>query len=81
MISASALVQLRLGVAHRAGQAAEDLLVGQRLAQRLGRLDLGREQQLEIGHEQVVELQEARRRQHDVGEVGRIGLEQVERRR
>jgi hypothetical protein len=72
------LVQLRLGVAHRPGQAAEDLRVGQRLAQRLGRLDLGREQQLEVGHEQVVELQEAGRRQHDAGEVGGVGLEEVD---
>ena len=74
-----ALVQLGFLVVHRARQATEDLGVGQRVAQRLDRLHLGRKRQVEIGRDEIVELEEARRRQHVVGEVGGVGREQVDR--
>ena len=54
----------------RGGQAAEDLGVAQCLARRLGGLDLRRERVVEVGRDDVVGLQEPRRRQHVVG-VGR----------
>ena len=43
------------------------------------RLDLGREREVEVRGDEVVELEEARRRQHEVGEVGRVGREEVDR--
>ncbi len=53
--------ELRLVEAHRARQATEDLLIGQRLADRRDRRGLHREPEMEIGRDDVVELQEPRR--------------------
>ena len=65
------LVQFRLGVAHRPRQSAEDLLVRQRLARRLRRFHLRRERQVEVGREQVIELEETRCRQDEIGQSRR----------
>ena len=71
------LEELRLVEAHGAGQPAEDLLIGQSLAHGFDGLHLRGEGQVEIGRHDIVELQEARRRQDEIGEIGGVGLEQI----
>ena len=73
------LVQLGLLEAHRGGEPAEDLGVGQRVSGRLHGLHLRAEAEVEVGGDDVVAFEEARRRQHDVGEVGGVGREEVDR--
>ena len=74
-----ALAKFRLLETHVAPQAAEDLQIRQRLSQRLHDLDLGGQSQIEIRSDEIVELQETRRRQHVVGQRGRVGREKIER--
>ena len=73
------LVEGRLGHAHGSRQPAEDLGVGQRVAGRVRGLDLRGESDVEVGGDEIVALQEARRGEDDVGEVGGVGREEVER--
>ena len=72
------LVKLGVGVAHGAGEAAKNLLIGEGVAERLLQLGLGGEGEVEVARDQVVEFQERRRRQHVVGIVGGVGLEDVD---
>ncbi len=65
-------------IAHSRRQAPEDLLVRQRLARRLHDLHLSRQKKMEIGRNQIVELQKARRREHQIGQLGGVGLEEVD---
>ena len=78
MISSSGSSSAGSVSARAVGDAAEDLAVRQRLAERLGRLHLGRERAVEVGDDDVVALEPARGGQHHVGEVGRVGREQVD---
>ena len=71
------LDELGLDVLHRPCQPAEDLLVRQRVAERVGCLDLRRERQVEVGADEVVELEEARRGQDDVGVPDGVRREQI----
>src|SRR5690242_10013787 len=51
-----ALVQFRFGEIHRAREAAKDLRVRQRLAERLRRFNLCRERQMKIACDNIVEF-------------------------
>ena len=75
---AVAFEELRLLVAHRGCEAPEDLHVRKRFPERLGRLDLSREGELEVGGDEIVELEEARGRENVVGEIGRVRREEVD---
>ena len=66
------------GSPSRAARRRKISMFGSASPERLGRLDLGREREVEVGGDEVVELEEARGRQHEVGEVGRVGREEVD---
>ncbi len=70
-----AFIKLRLFVSHGPRQPAEYLLVGKRLSYRFLSLDLGRDGQIEVRSDQVVEFQEAGRWEEDIRVVGSVGLE------
>jgi len=75
---AVAFVQLGLSEVHRAREPSKDLGVRQRFAGWILDLHLCGDVEVEIGDHEVVELEKARGRQHDVREVGGVGLEQVD---
>ena len=73
-----ALVQLGFRVPDRGREAAEDLAVRERLTRRVGCFHLRRKGVVEVGADEVVRLEEAGGREHVVGQVGSVGLEEVE---
>ena len=70
-----AVAEARLVEAHRGGQAAEDLGVGQRLAERRNRRLVQQHVGVAVAGVQVEVLELRRRRQHPVGVVGGVGQE------
>ena len=72
-----ALAQARVVEAHARGEPAEQLRVRQRLAERRDRRPAEADVEVAVGLVDVVVLEGRRGRQHDVGEVDGVGLEQL----
>ena len=70
---AVALVQRRIVETHRSGKPPKDLHVRKRLTRRIDRSNLRRQSPMKVRRDDVVEFQKARRRQHYICIVSRVG--------